>query len=210
MQDGTKLKRRRGRPRSYDPDVALDAALQVFWSQGFAQTSLDELSQATGMNRPSLYAAFGDKKQLYRRVVQRFGDRMKVAIDAALQKPEGLEKRMMACYSTVLRFYAAADSAEPGRGCLVLGTAVVSAPGDPQVRTDLTQVIADIRDVFIRLFDAAKRSGEVPESANVRELAGLAAAVQHSLSLRARAGDSRRTLSAMARASTRLIVRAAR
>src|SRR5579885_2347645 len=57
--------KRRGRPRAYEPDVALGKALDLFRKDGFAATSLDDLSEATGMNRPSLYAAFGDKRELY-------------------------------------------------------------------------------------------------------------------------------------------------
>src|SRR5262250_1154254 len=57
--------KRRGRPRAYQPEVALARALDVFWKEGFAGTSLDDLSTATGMNRPSLYGAFGDKRELY-------------------------------------------------------------------------------------------------------------------------------------------------
>src|ERR1700681_4918141 len=56
---------RRGRPRAYDPEVALAKARNAFWQTGYAATSLDDLSEATGMNRPSLYAAFGDKRDLY-------------------------------------------------------------------------------------------------------------------------------------------------
>src|SRR3954466_14833928 len=59
--------KRRGRPRAYEPDVALARALDVFWKDGFAATSLDDLSAATGMNRPSLYGAFGDKRELYKK-----------------------------------------------------------------------------------------------------------------------------------------------
>ena len=56
---------RRGRPRAYDPETALSQAMAVFWDAGYAATSLDDLSAATGMNRPSLYGAFGDKHALY-------------------------------------------------------------------------------------------------------------------------------------------------
>ena len=58
--------KRRGRPRGYEPEVALARALDVFWKDGFAATSLDDLSAATGMNRPSLYGAFGDKREIGR------------------------------------------------------------------------------------------------------------------------------------------------
>ena len=63
--DHTTAPKKRGRPRSYDPETALARAAAVFWKAGYAGTSLDDLSQATGMNRPSLYAAFGDKRDLY-------------------------------------------------------------------------------------------------------------------------------------------------
>ena len=56
---------KRGRPRAYDPDAALKAARDVFWVKGYAATSLDDIAEATGMNRPSLYAAFGDKEAIY-------------------------------------------------------------------------------------------------------------------------------------------------
>ncbi len=57
--------RRRGRPRAFEPETALIQAMDVFWQDGFAGTSLDALSAATGLNRPSLYGAFGDKRALY-------------------------------------------------------------------------------------------------------------------------------------------------
>src|SRR2546429_9048391 len=64
--------RRRGRPRAYQPDVALGRALDLFRKDGFAATSLDDLSAATGMNRPSLYGAFVDKRELYIKAYQRY------------------------------------------------------------------------------------------------------------------------------------------
>src|SRR3954470_12000138 len=67
--------KRRGRPRAYEPEVALARALDVFWKDGFAATSLDDLSAATGMNRPSLYGAFGDKRELYIKSYESYRDR---------------------------------------------------------------------------------------------------------------------------------------
>src|ERR1700759_1462879 len=72
--------KKRGRPRAYDPDVALSRAMDVFWKDGFAGTSLDELSAATGMNRPSLYGAFGDKRELYIKAYQHYRDRSRVGM----------------------------------------------------------------------------------------------------------------------------------
>src|ERR1700749_1175927 len=67
--------RRRGRPRQYDPERALANAAEVFWKHGYAATSLDDLVAATGMNRPSLYAAFGDKRDLYLKTLKRYQER---------------------------------------------------------------------------------------------------------------------------------------
>ena len=72
--------KRRGRPRAYQPDVALGKALDLFRKDGFAATSLDDLSAATGMNRPSLYGAFGDKRELYIKSYQRYRDDARAAM----------------------------------------------------------------------------------------------------------------------------------
>src|ERR1700704_2261736 len=74
----TAAPKRRGRPRAYEPEVALARALDVFWKEGFAATSLDDLSAATGMNRPSLYGAFGDKRELYIKSYESYRDRARV------------------------------------------------------------------------------------------------------------------------------------
>src|SRR5262245_65627375 len=75
---------KRGRPRSYDPGVALARATEAFWHAGFAATSLDDLCEATGMNRPSLYGASGDKRALYLRALERYTQNGRRAMDEAL------------------------------------------------------------------------------------------------------------------------------
>src|SRR6478736_4222677 len=72
--------KRRGRPRAYQPEIALGKALDLFRKGGFAATSLDDLSAATGMNRPSLYGAFGDKRGLYIKAYQRYRDDARAAM----------------------------------------------------------------------------------------------------------------------------------
>src|SRR5271163_3330645 len=69
----------RGRPRSYEPDAALAQAMEAFWKSGYAATTLDDLSAATGMNRPSLYAAFGDKQDIYIKAYRRYRAQMRDA-----------------------------------------------------------------------------------------------------------------------------------
>src|SRR5262245_66574327 len=86
--------KRRGRPRAYDPDVALARAIEGFWQAGYAATSLDDLSEATGMNRPSLYGAFGDKHDLYLRALARYWELSRGAMREALAYDRPLREAM--------------------------------------------------------------------------------------------------------------------
>src|SRR3977135_4742818 len=86
--------KRRGRPRSYRPEVALGKALYLFRSEGFAATSLDDLSAATGMNRPSLYGAFGDKRELYIKSYQRYRADARAAMADIFRDELPIRKRL--------------------------------------------------------------------------------------------------------------------
>src|SRR5690242_21316 len=86
--------RRRGRPRGYEPDVALAKALDLFRRDGFAATSLDDLSAATGMNRPSLYGAFGDKRDLYIKSYQRYRDAARAAMIDIFRPEQPIRERL--------------------------------------------------------------------------------------------------------------------
>src|ERR1700761_2385255 len=86
--------KRRGRPRAYEPDVALGKALDLFRKDGFAGTSLDDLSVATGMNRRSLYGAFGDKRELYIKSYARYRDDARVATVDIFREELPIRKRL--------------------------------------------------------------------------------------------------------------------
>src|SRR6266576_3193105 len=85
--------KRRGRPRAYQPEVALGKALDLFRKGGFAATSLDDLSAATGMNRPSLYGAFGDKRELYIKAHQRYREDARLAMQDIFRDELPIRKR---------------------------------------------------------------------------------------------------------------------
>src|SRR5213080_2599662 len=105
-----------GRPREFDPDEALDRALEVFWGQGYEGTTLPELTAAMGINRPSLYAAFGNKEQLFRKALDRYGAGPVAFVAAALQEPtaRGVAEAM---FRGGLRLMS--DKGKP-RGCMVV------------------------------------------------------------------------------------------
>src|SRR5256886_5095663 len=97
--------KRRGRPRTYEPDVALGKALDLFRSEGFAATSLDQLSAATGMNRPSLYGAFGDKRELYIKSYQRYREDARAAMVEIFRAQMPIRKRLQRIYAVALDIY---------------------------------------------------------------------------------------------------------
>src|ERR1700740_628251 len=93
-QPGAIAPKRRGRPRAYQPEIALGKALDLFRKDGFAATSLDDLSAATGMNRPSLYGAFGDKRELYLKSYQRYRADARAAMLDIFREDMPIRKRL--------------------------------------------------------------------------------------------------------------------
>src|SRR5262250_3383868 len=94
--------RPRGRPRAYDPEIALQRATESFWRAGYAATSLDDLSAATGMNRPSLYGAFGDKRELYIKSYRRYREDARAAMGKIFRDELPIRRRLERIYSVAL------------------------------------------------------------------------------------------------------------
>src|SRR6185437_16647354 len=112
MRDSTKLteappKRARGRPRSFNTPEVLDRVRVVFMDKGFAAASLDELAEAAGLNRPSLYAAFGDKEQLYIHALRFYGDRSVAGLQAILGGKGTIELRLAQVFNAAIDLYTA-------------------------------------------------------------------------------------------------------
>jgi AcrR family transcriptional regulator len=201
MQD--EPRRLRGRPRSYDAEAALARATEAFWHAGFAATSLDDLCEATGMNRPSLYGAFGDKRALYLRAVERYTQNGRRAMDEALAYERPIEEALARVYASALSLYFSGGGA--ARGCFLIGTAATEAAANPEVRARLGSALREFDRAFEGRLRHAQAQGELDPDADPGELAKIASAVLHTLALRSRAGDSRVSLRATADAAVRLI-----
>ncbi|MCA9672730.1 MAG: TetR/AcrR family transcriptional regulator [Myxococcales bacterium] len=201
------MERKRGRPRKYDPEIALDAALTLFWTRGYAATTLDALSEATGMQRPSLYAAFGDKSELFAQALGRFQQRMSQTLGAVLEQ-DPLDTALAELLVGVVDVYAPGD--EPARGCFVFSVAALEAVEHPTTRAAVAKVVDALDERLRRRFERAVSAGELPAHCDVLTLARLSSAAVHSISLRARSGSSRRALRAFARASAAMLLSAAR
>jgi AcrR family transcriptional regulator len=196
--------RGRGRPRAYDPQVALQQATDRFWRSGYASTSLDEISAATGMNRPSLYAAFGDKHALYLKALDRYWQRAFAAMREALADgDQALGEALMRAYDGQLEIYFADDDLP--LGCFAIGTATTEAAEDPEIRSSLADGLRGLDADLEARFRMALDKGELKADADPAALAVLASAVLHTIAIRARAGVPRAELREMARKTVDMI-----
>ena len=186
--------KRRGRPRAYEPDVALGKALDLFRKEGFAATSLDDLSAATGMNRPSLYGAFGDKRELFIKSYQRYREDARAAMAGIFRDELPIRQRLARIYAVALDIYLSGDGP---RGCFTVMTAASEAVSDPDIRAMVLEGLAELDKAFAACFRRAKEKGELPASADPAVLAQLASATIHTIAIRARAQTPRKELEAI-------------
>jgi len=198
--------KRRGRPRAYDPAQALARAAATFWKAGYAGTSLDDLSEATGMNRPSLYAAFGDKRDLYLKTLEHYREESRGLARAALADDPPLKVFLKRFYDRALELYLD----DGPRGCYSIGTAATVAAVDDQVRAFLADSMRSTDSFLKHQIEKAKQRGEIAQEADPAALAYLASGTLHTLAVRARAGLPRKELDALADAAIGVICGRAR
>lgn len=194
---------KRGRPVQYDREQALQRATDLFWSAGFAATSLDALSEAMEMTRPSLAGAFGDKEALYLEALERYRDAGVEALRAALSGKQPLRTELADVLRNATDIYMA--SADAARGCLLIGTASVEAVYRPSVRRVLKKSLGAFNAVLEERIRKAIADSELDSEVDAAGLASVTSAIMHSLAVRARAGEPRLALDALSRAAVDLI-----
>jgi AcrR family transcriptional regulator len=195
--------KRRGRPRAYQPDEALLAIIAAFWKTGYSGTSLDDLTTATGMSRPSLYAAFGDKQSIYLKALDHYWEQGVIAMQEALTYDGPLDEGLMLVYQKALAIYFSGEGRP--RGCFAIGTATTEAMQDPKIRAALARGLRRLDDGFEAHIRAAQASGELPGHADPATLAMLASATLHTIAIRARSGTERSELEEIARQTVAMI-----
>jgi AcrR family transcriptional regulator len=196
--------KRRGRPRAYQPDVALGKALDLFRKDGFAATSLDDLSTATGMNRPSLYGAFGDKRELYIKSYQRYRDDARAAMIDIFKDELPIRQRLQRIYAVALDIYLSGEAGP--RGCFTVMTAASEAVSDPEIRSLVLEGFTELDKAFANCFRQARENGELAAAADATVLAQLASATIHTIAIRARAQVPRKELEAIVKGAIDVMV----
>ena len=184
----------RGRPRSFDTDQVLDRVRDTFWRFGYAGTSMDQLSAATRLHKPSLYGAFGDKKKLYLAALDNYLAEIRANFAEAFAMPD-LNDSLEAMAERAIDKFMRADE---GTGCFMMNTAMPEAAEDPDISAVVRGAMDSLDRAFVRRFHKAIEAGQIPADANPESLAMIMVANHYELSARARAGYSRPELRALA------------
>lgn len=174
--------RGRGRPRSFDENEVLDRAMRVFWAKGYDGASLDDLSAAMGIGRPSMYGAFGDKEAVFMRCLERFAETVAAGPLRFLDEEPKVRGAIRA-YMRGVACYTVSDSC---RGCMV--GAVAALVDDDKVREFVVAKVAASEEVIGRRLRRAVDEGELPSDFPVEKRARRIANAMLALSARARQG----------------------
>jgi len=180
----------RGRPRGFDTDQALDKAMRVFWEKGYLGTSLSDLTKAMGINRPSLYSAFGNKESLYRKVLDRYAGGPSAYLRESLKQPTARAVASFCLRHTVDLLTAPKSP----RTCLwVHGTLSCGGTDDPLAREMAAGRVLANRELRKR-FRRAQEEGDLPRKADPGAMANFVQAVSFGLTILASTGASRSEL----------------
>ena len=180
----------RGRPREFCVDYALAQALRVFWEKGYEGTSLTDLTDAMGLTRPSLYAAFGNKESLFRKALDLYEREKLDYIGKALEQPtaRGVAEAMMrGSVDNVL-------SCDEPHGCLGVITSVACGPESQSIREEVVKRGAAGKSALTERFERARQEGDLPSHVDPDGLTRVLIAMLQGISVQANQGATREEL----------------
>jgi TetR/AcrR family transcriptional repressor of nem operon len=183
-----------GRPLEFDPDEALDAAVEVFWDRGYEATSITNLLEAMALSKSSLYQAFGSKQQLFERCLARYADglsaRMRTALEEGASGRRFIEETFMAVART-------AQAPAGAKGCLVANSASELGQREPALAAPVANGLDRFARVFAEAVTRAQRAGEIRADADPRTVATYLVACMNGLRTMIKAGADRRAAKGM-------------
>jgi AcrR family transcriptional regulator len=180
----------KGRPREFDVDDALDRALRVFWRRGYEGATLPNLTAAMGINRPSLYAAFGSKEELFRKALDRYVEGPAAFVREALNEPtaRAVAERLLGGTIDLVT-----DRRNP-RGCLIVQGALACGETAESVRRELAARRVAGEVAVRQRFERARVDGDLPAEADAANLARYVVTVMRGMAIQAAGGASREDL----------------
>ena len=193
MKDIAKTAKTRGRPPAFCQEQALEKALHVFWQRGYEGASMAELTEALGMNKPSIYAAFGNKEELFRKALARYQQGAVAYVREALERPTARE-----VVETLLRQSVdlLTNPANP-RGCLIVQGALSCGASASAVQQELIARRRGFESALAKRFEQAKAVQELPAATDCQALAKYIATIHQGMSIQATSGATREELNNM-------------
>ncbi len=192
-QPAKKPAKPRGRPLAFNQEEALDKALKVFWARGYEAASMSELTEALGINKPSIYAAFGNKEELFRKVLARYTSGPVAFVKEAMKEPTARQvaERFLL---QVVDFFS--DRSTPN-GCMIVQAALTGGQGSSAVQQELIAYRKSFEASFNERFELAKSQGDLPQHVNTKQLAKYIATIHQGMSVQATSGATREELRAI-------------
>jgi len=184
----------RGRPRSFNTDEVLGQVRNTFLRYGYAGTSMDQLSAATGLHKPSLYGAFGDKKRLYLAALDNYLAEVRAQFAEAFAVPDLFDSLFAMSEWSIDKFVRS----DEGSGCFMMSTAMPEAAEDPEISRVVREAMESLERAMVKRFDKAIDEGQISPQADSHTLAMIMVANHYELAARARAGYSRAELRILA------------
>lgn len=175
-----------GRPRTFNLESAVQTAQAVFWQHGYEATSLASLADAIGVHKPSLYAAYGDKRAIYLHAYDAYQRDAGKLVALALGKHQ-LRDALTTFFASDLDLF----TSEKGAGCFMLATALPLAGTEPEIATRVRAALSELRSAFIKRLKQAAKQGEMAEDMDIETAADLFLSTHIALANRARSGESR-------------------
>ncbi|MFD0896016.1 TetR/AcrR family transcriptional regulator [Luteolibacter ambystomatis] len=175
-----------GRPRAFDAEEALEKALRVFWEKGYEGTSMNDLTAAMGINRPSLYAAFGNKESLFRKALARYTEGPAAYVKTALSLPTARQTAEALLQGAVEMM---ANPDHP-RGCFAIQSALACGDEAAPVRDELVSARCSTLVALEDRFQRAQKAGEFPKGTDPARLARYIATVMQGMSVQAASGTT--------------------
>jgi len=183
-----------GRPRAFDIDQALDTALDLFWRKGYEGTSLADLTDAIGINRPSLYAAFGNKEELFQKALDRYLEVTSPLMCTALE-----QSTARAVVEELLMGATASKCADSPRGCLLVNGALACSEASTSIQNELNRRRAQGEEKLRDRFERAKIDGDLPADTNCADLARYVMTIMQGLSVQSVGGATCEELQSVVR-----------
>ncbi len=193
MDTTGKISKPRGRPSAFDHDAALESALKLFWAQGYEGTSMADLTQALGINKPSIYAAFGNKEALFKKALAKYAQETVRLLPDALNATTA-KKTVEAFLTSAATLLT--NPATP-KGCLIVQGALACSQDASAIHQLLAEHRHNLEAAFTKRFELAKQQGDLPADANSAQLAKLVTTVHQGMSVQAKSGSSKEDLLAI-------------